>query len=49
MQMQIKIEKMKALTPNPRKAKLRYSDEWKRKRQALRRAKQLLQEIENNA
>ncbi len=46
--MQIKIEKMKAMTPKSRKAK-RYTDEWKRKRQALRRAKQLLQEIENNA
>ena len=39
--MQIRLEKMKVNKPKVRKAK---RDDWKRERQAMRRAKQNLQE-----
>jgi|9_EtaG_2_1085328.scaffolds.fasta_scaffold05398_5 hypothetical protein len=39
--MQIRLEKMKSLKTKPRKSK---RDEWKRERQAMRRAKQNIQE-----
>lgn len=40
--MQIRLEKMKSLKTKPRKSK---RDEWKRERQALRKAKQKLQRL----
>tara|TARA_A200000159_G_scaffold139653_1_gene141300 strand:- start:128 stop:262 length:135 start_codon:yes stop_codon:yes gene_type:complete len=38
--MQIKVEKMKAMKPKPRKAK---RDDWKRDRKAARQAKKFMQ------
>ena len=39
--MQIRLEKMKAMKPKPRKAK---RDDWKRERSVKRKAKQMIQE-----
>ena len=39
--MQIRLEKMKSLKTKPRKSR---RDEWKRERQAMRKAKRNLQE-----
>jgi len=40
--MQIRLEKMKSLKTKPRKSR---RDEWKRERQAMRKAKQKLQRL----
>ena len=40
--MQIRLEKMKSLKTKPRKSR---RDEWKRERQAMRKAKQKIQRL----